>query len=126
MARRNRKRHVEGFAVPVPFTGIVIICVVFALIYVCLASKCDVLGREIAVLEKQKDELSKQLAYEECKWAKMKSRDNIEKAMLRFNIAMDLPNLAQQVVRIHPSELPAIEFDEDVPLQYAKIEKDPF
>ena len=31
MARRNKRRHVDGFALPVPFAGIVVIGVVIAI-----------------------------------------------------------------------------------------------
>jgi len=126
MAKRNRKRRVEGFALPVPFTGFVIIVVILSLVHVYITNCCDALGNEIAVLEKKKNELLKQLSYEECKWARMCSSEGIEKAMERFNINMDLPDLKIQVVRIQVSELPSIEIEDEVQPQYAKMEKDPY
>jgi len=122
MSRRNRKRHVEGFALPVPFAGLVILAVTFSLGYVWLTCRCEGLGRDIAVLEKQKAELAKQFSHEEFKWSRMRSPIEIEKALARCNLEMVLPD-HRQVVRISAADLPPAHYEEEDQPEYAMIER---
>jgi len=95
--RRNRKMRVDGFIFPAPFAGVLVFISVAALSYLWLCSRCDALGREIKVLEKEQVQLENKFLNEEYKWMSMKSPKNIEETLLRYGIAMTWPRRDQVV-----------------------------
>jgi hypothetical protein len=95
--RRNRKKRVDGFIFPAPFAGVLVFISVAALSYLWLCSRCDELGREIKVLEKEQVQLENKFLNEEYKWMSMKSPKNIEETLMRYGIAMTWPRRDQVV-----------------------------
>lgn len=122
MARRNKKRHVEGVSISRPLVGVVIAAVLVGLAYVWFTGRCEKLGHEISVLEKQKAALDKQLSHEEFKWSRMKSPMEVEKMLARFRLEMAQPR-AEQVVRLRESDLPPLQPATLRPVQVARIER---
>jgi hypothetical protein len=125
MARKNRKkRKLEGFMLPMPFAGLVALLAAFALGYVWLGSRCEALGRDLKVLENERQTLHKQYLQEEYKWIQMRSPRELEKALEKHDIIMTWPK-SDQVVRLSDQNL----FDEPLPeesdetLQFARLER---
>ena len=125
MARKNRKkRKLEGFMLPMPFAGLVALLSAFALGYVWLGSRCEALGRDLKILENERQILHKQYLQEEYKWIQMRSPRELERALEKHNIIMTWPK-SDQVVRLSDQNL----FEEPLPeesdetLQFARLER---
>ncbi len=97
--KRNRKKQVQGFILPGPFTGIVVALLGLALGYVRLGTDCERLGKELKGLESESRNLSRRMLTEEYHWSRMNSAANIERALLKHNIVMGRPR-NDQIVRI--------------------------
>lgn len=97
--KRNRKKQVQGFILPVPFTGIIVALFALALGYVRLGTDSERLGKELKALESESRNLSRRILTEEYHWSRMNSAANIERALLRHNIVMGRPR-EDQIVRI--------------------------
>lgn len=97
MRKRNRKKKVNGFALPVPFAGVVVFVVLAALVYVWLDDCGDSLGSELKALEKQSELLHQKLLNEEYKWMQEKSPRNIVAALRKHNLVMTWPTKEQVV-----------------------------
>ena len=97
MARRNRRRRVQGFAFPVPFAGIIVVVSVLALGYIWLGCCCESVGRDIKVLEAERRELDKQQVNERYRWARMKAPRSLERALGQHSIEMVYPRHDQVV-----------------------------
>lgn len=100
MARKNKKKNINGFIFPTPFAGVVGLISTLALAYVWLGCRCESLGREIKALERNRSVLVERYRKEECGWSRMKSPPNIEKALAQHNILMSWPR-RDQVVRLY-------------------------
>ena len=99
--RKNKKKKtVNGFASPAPLVGGVIVVVLFAIAYICLEYKGEILGDDILKLSKKREELKKRYVNEECRWMEEKSLANIKSALRRYNIEMDWP-VSRQVVHVN-------------------------
>ncbi|MFC1499065.1 hypothetical protein ACFLS1_11440 [Verrucomicrobiota bacterium] len=98
--RRNRKKNVNGFVLPAPFAGGVILVSTLALGYVWLNCRCESLGKELKKLEVRKTQLHDQYLTEEYKWTQIKSPDNVERELKKRNIVMNWPR-RDQIVRIY-------------------------
>ena len=125
MTRKNRKkRKLNASMVPRPFAGVVALVVVFALGYVWIGSRCEALGRELKSLENERQVLHKQYLIEESKWIRMKSPQELQKALERHNIIMTWPK-NDQVIRLSDVNLfdvPLPSEDDDT-IQYARLER---
>jgi hypothetical protein len=99
MARRNRKKKVNGFIFPVPFAAMVVLVSALALTYVWLGCQCESVGEEIKTLETRGRELHKEYLNASYRWTRAKSPGNLERALDRCHIPMDWPQ-AGQVVRL--------------------------
>ena len=97
MQRRNRRRKVHTFPIPLPLAGVLSLAVILAIVYVWLQARCEELGRQVRALEKLQTELQKKLAYEEYRWARMRSPEGVAAALARHRIAMDWPRPDQIV-----------------------------
>jgi len=105
MARRNRKKRMDGFMFPVPFAGFVVAASTLALGYVWLGCRCDSLGSDIRELEKESIALNKAYLNEEYRWTRIKSPRNIERALAAHGIQMTWPR-RDQVVRLYETGEP--------------------
>ena len=105
MSRRNyKKRGNDGFILPAPIAGAIVLFSAVALAYVWLGCQRDALGKEIQALEKQRLGLSKKLDNEENKWSALKAPPSIEKALAAHGLAMTWPG-SRQVIRLVEREL---------------------
>jgi hypothetical protein len=100
MTRSNRKKiKVNGFTFPVPFAGLVVVIAALAMGYVWLGVRCEALGKDLKKIELEKAELNKRCLNEEYNWTRMKSPQNLDKALARFGIVMTWPR-PDQIVRL--------------------------
>ncbi len=99
MAKKNKKKGQVKFPVPVPLVALLLVLVGFALVYVCLQSRTETLGREIRGLEAARDRLRDQLVREQCEWAKMQSPSSLEQALKAHGLVMTWPG-RDQIVRV--------------------------
>jgi hypothetical protein len=104
MGRRNRKKRLDSFMLPLPLAGAVVLLVATALAYVWLDCRCETLGREIRTFEKEQELLKRKCLNEEYKWMRLKSPVEIEKALQKFNIVMTWPR-NEQVVRMTSTDV---------------------
>lgn len=125
MARKNRKKkRLQGVLLPMPFAGLVAFLAAFALAYVWLGSRCEALGRDLKVLETERQILHKQYLQEEYKWIQMRSPRELEKALEKHSIIMTWPK-SEQVVRLSDQNLfeePLTE-EGDETIQFARLER---
>jgi hypothetical protein len=99
MAKRNKKKGQAKFPLPIPLVILVLVLAGFALVYVCLQSSTEKLGREIKVLEAARDGLRDQLVQEQCEWARLQSPSSLEQSLKMHGLVMTWPN-RDQIVRI--------------------------
>ena len=96
-SKRNRKKRVNGSVFPTHLAGVIIFGAMLAIGYIFLCTRCDGLGKEIKVLEKEYAQLNKKFMNEEYKWVSMKAPGNIEEALVRYGIEMTWPRRDQVV-----------------------------
>lgn len=99
IAKKNKKKGQAKFPVPVPLVAFLVVMVGFALVYVCLQSRTETIGREIRGLEAARDRLRDQLVREQCEWAKMQSPSSLEQALKSHGLVMTWPG-RDQIVRV--------------------------
>lgn len=100
MARRNRKRNTaNGFLLPVPLAGVIVLVVTFALLFLWLNHQCEVIGGDIKTLEEQTRHLQDTLVKESNRWTTMKSPESLERALVRHGIVMVYAR-PEQIVRV--------------------------
>jgi hypothetical protein len=97
--RRNRKKNVNAFILPIPVAGMVIVLVTLCIGYVMLMCRRQTLGGELAALERQRTELLNQHEQELFKWTCLKAPDSLERALRLRGIAMTWPS-NRQIVRL--------------------------
>lgn len=125
MSRRNyKKRRNEGFILPAPIAGAIVLLSAVALVYVWLGCQCDALGKEIQALEKERQALAKKLDNEENKWSALKAPSSIEKALAAHGIAMTWPG-SRQVIRLTEADMQNEPFGSSMAaiLRYAKLDR---
>jgi hypothetical protein len=99
MIKKNRKKTQTKFPVPIPLVALVFVLAGLSLVYVCLQSRTETLGREIKLLEASRDRLRDQLVRDQCEWARLQSPSNLEQALKQHGLVMTWPN-RDQIVRI--------------------------
>lgn len=99
ISRKNRKKGQAKFPVPIPLMVFVIAMSGFALVYVCLQSRTEKLGREIKDLEAARESLRDQLVQEQCEWARLQSPSNLDQALKAHGLVMTWPS-RDQIVRV--------------------------
>ena len=104
MARRNRKKKKDGFALPVPFAGVVVLICTVGLSYTWLNCRCEALGKEIKELEDHLVQLEDRYEREEYRWMRIKSPRSIRRALERNCLVMTWAR-PDQVVHLSGSGL---------------------
>lgn len=99
MAKKNRKKGQAKFPVPIPIVALVAVLAGLSLVYVCLQSRTETLGREIKLLEASRDRLRDQLVREQCEWARLQSPSSLDQALKSHGLVMTWPG-RDQIVRI--------------------------
>lgn len=98
MFRANRKRKtVHAYVYGAKIVSLALIVIIVFVGWMFIYCKCQAVGQEIKALELQNVELLKKLKYEELKWAKAKSPENLQKALSRHGLIMGLPDVTQFV-----------------------------
>lgn len=114
MAAKNRRRNkkvVNGRKQVVrsvfPRTLFVVLFVLggCALGYLYLCGRCDALGKKISALEKQRDNLRREIVNEEFKWSNMTAPESMEKLLKKHQLTMIWPS-EDSVVRLRRNPLP--------------------
>ncbi len=123
MTHRNRRRRARAFLVPAPVAGVIVLAVTLALVYVWMDHACSALGQQIRDLEQTHAALRNDLVRESNRWTTMKTPANLERALLRHGIIMNLPR-PEQVVRVRSA--PSASERESVPMpgHWARLERD--
>jgi hypothetical protein len=99
MAKKNRKKGPVKFPVPIPIVALVAVLAGLSLVYVCLQSRTETLGREIKRLEASRDRLRDQLVRKQCEWARLQSPSSLDQALKTHGLVMTWP-ARDQIVRI--------------------------
>lgn len=99
MSKKNRKKGPMKFPVPVPVVMLILVLAGFALVYVCMQSRMETLGRDIKRLEVARDALRDQLMREQAEWARMQSPSSLDQALRQHGLAMNWPG-REQIVRV--------------------------
>lgn len=99
MSRKNKKKGQMKFPVPIPVVMLILVVASFALVYICLQSRTEKLGRDIKTLEVARDALKDQLEREQCEWAKIQAPYSIEQALKTHGLVMTWPG-RDQIVRV--------------------------
>lgn len=120
MQRRNRRRKVYTFPVPLPLAGLVSLAVILAIVYIWLQARCEQVGKQVRAVEELHSELRKKLAYEQYRWARMRSPEGVASALARHKITMDWPRPEQIVFLAEIAEV------ERSRVAMARSEKDHF
>ena len=68
-------------------------------VYVCIQSRTEALGREIKALEAKRDQLRTKVVKEQCEWARMQAPGSMEKALKEHGLVMTWPG-RDQIVRL--------------------------
>lgn len=95
---RSRKAQVR-IPFPVVLANILVFVAVFGLSYVWLCARCDTLGQEIKRLETVQRETRRRMINEQDRWSNLLAPANLDRALKRHNLAMQLPD-EQQIVRV--------------------------
>lgn len=110
MARRNRKKRVEGIVSPAaPYAASAVLVVALALGYLGLQARCGEVGRQIKELETQRKSLNRILLDEESRWTCIKAPSNLNRALARHGAKMGWPR-PDQVVRFPDATLQESEY----------------
>ena len=98
MARKNRKKGQSSLGFPIPLVAVLVAIAGLSLVYVCLQSRMESLGREIKTLEARRDQLRDKVVREQCNWARLQSPSSIEQALKSHGLVMTWPG-RDQIVR---------------------------
>jgi hypothetical protein len=99
MARRKpRKQNTKmdsSYLLPPPALAVVILASIMAITYISVGARCEALGREVALLERELDAKRKVVGNEQSKWQRLKSESNVKRALRAFSLEMDWPRQNQ-------------------------------
>jgi len=102
MANKNRRKQIQGYAIPVPVVSVLAVAMLLLLAYVWLDVRSKALGARIKSLEQQQSELQKKYDLELLRWERIKAPQNIEKMLVQSNCAMIWPEEGN-IVRLNES-----------------------
>lgn len=105
--KRNRKRtlYAKRSWYSFSFVGMLCLAVGLALCYGACINKNSTLQQDLNTKQADLGKLTEQCLREESRWNAMKSSDNLQRAMARHGIAMELPQ-AHQIVKMGKNGLP--------------------
>ena len=95
--RRKAKRNHVRVPFPVFVGNMLVITLVLALSYMWLCARCDAYGREIKRQESELEAARKRLQNEIALWSTQTSPQNMERALIRHGLAMEMPREDQIV-----------------------------
>lgn len=99
MARKNKKKGQTKLPIPIPLAALIVVLVGLSLVYVCLQTQTEKLGREIKGLESARDSLRDQLVREQCDWARLQAPSSLDQALKMHGLVMTWPG-RDQIVRV--------------------------
>jgi hypothetical protein len=103
--RANRKKHEARVGFPSPLAALLVVVALLSLVYLWLCGRCEGLGKDLARLERQKEELVARVMNEEYKWTQSKAPANMERLLAHHKLVMILPP-ERDVVRVRRAQLP--------------------
>lgn len=103
---QGRKQRVHGM-VPGSLVGVLVMMALFAFVYLYVCGRCEALGEKITELEKYQEQLRREIANEDFKWARMMAPENMEKLIAKHNLNMIWPPV-DSVVRLHRNPPPQL------------------
>jgi hypothetical protein len=87
----------DGYMIFRPVASTIVALAAAGLMYVWLDCSCQMVGKEIQKLEREKAELVKKQSSEQFRWTQMKAPRNVEQVMRQHNMKMDWPSSVQVV-----------------------------
>ena len=106
MRVNGRKQQVRG-VVPGSLVGVLTVLAIMAFVYLYIGGRCELLGEKITELEKRHEQVRRDIANEDFKWARMMSPDNMEKLIQKHNLNMIWPPV-DSVVRLRRNPPPQL------------------
>ncbi len=103
MRKRNQKKTLQAHALSGPGAFLVVVGSLL-LGYVVMVSRSQAMGHELSALEKQRDALVKEYQQEQFKWTRMKSPENLERALREHGLSMQWPS-SRQIVRLRARDV---------------------
>lgn len=97
--RKSTKKNQVQVPFPVLLANVLVLTAVLGLSYMWLCSRCDALGREIKICERELTTAQKRLVNEQDRWSYLTSPANLERAIKRHGLDMRMPREAQ-IVRV--------------------------
>jgi len=104
--KQNRKKNSGGFFFPAPLAVILFLVTSGVIALIWMHTRCDVAGRRIQELERQKVELRQRMLNEEFKWTNLKTLPNVQQALRKHGLDMSWP-APHRVVTLNRRALPA-------------------
>ena len=98
-SRKKKKKNQVQVPFPVLLANVLVLVAVLGLSYMWLCSRCDALGREIKKKEDALLAAQKRLVTEQDLWSSMTSPLNLQRAILRHGLDMEMPG-DKQVVKV--------------------------
>jgi hypothetical protein len=103
MATKRKKKKMKKNQVQVPFpvllANILVLVAVLGLSYMWLCSRCDALGKDIKMKEKELTAAQKRLVNEQDRWSYITSPANLKRAIKNHQLDMIMPREAQ-IIRV--------------------------
>ena len=91
LRNKNQRRGKDGPVFPVPVAVFFGAVTALAVGFLTLDGRCDMVGRRIKELERQKAAQERQIVTEEYRWSNLTSPANIEKLLQAHNLALGWP-----------------------------------
>lgn len=99
--RKTTKKKMKKNQVQVPFpvllANVLVLVAVMGLSYMWLCSRCDALGKEIKNKEAELAAAQKRLVNEQDRWSTITSPANLERAIRKHGLDMDMPETKRVV-----------------------------
>ena len=121
MANKNRRKHIQGYAIPLPVVSVLVVAMLLLLAYVWLDIRSKALGARIKSLEQQQTELQKKYDLELLRWERIKAPQNIERMLAQSNCAMIWPEEGKIVRFSEPVDMASIMTDDKSQLAQLSI-----
>lgn len=104
--RNNNRRRVKmgAHSLGPPLAVLLLSVPILALLYLWLGDRCEAVGRKIQELDVEYKALQKECLYEESRWIRTKSPQEITAALQRHRLNMVWPS-ERQIVRIYRADL---------------------
>lgn len=97
--KKNSRKNQVQVPFPILLANVLVLVAVLGLSYMWLCSRCDALGKEIKRKEAALNATQKRLTNEQDRWSSITSPANLERAIRKYDLAMNMPH-ESQVIRV--------------------------